>query len=544
MKSRTRNRYFGASVFVAGTLLLAACGGAEAPPPASSSTSTPSAPAPVAPEPGELVLAVSSEPPTLSPARVGHNEVNTVGMRNVYEGLVDRDPVTGDLIPLLATDWERLDDNRWRFNLRRGVSFHDGTAFDAEAAATVLEYLWNPDTPESIIGLYGGPPMTFEVVSEFTLDVVTEAPDPLVPLRMYFFHMFSPTAADGDAATNLAEKAVGTGPYRLVTWQRGQHLTIEANPDWWGIGDPDANGAVVYPSARFEFRPEASVRASMIEAGEAEFAMWLGPEDCARVEALANAGCLRSAAPNTIFVQFDAYTEDSMLRDIRVREAVTLAVDMELLVEEVLSGVAVRASQIQPAGLAGYNPDLSPYGYDPARARALLAEYVASGGTIKPVSLAFQQDRFPRVREFMQAMAAMLNEVGIETEVLELETALFLETFNTGTHPPNRIKVHTNGNNTGDFMSSLRGYFGRQFADGAPRGCWCEDQEMFDLITRVQSLDGQERIAGMQRIGAHVHENFYMDYGGHISLNYGVQNGLRWDVPIDHAFRLKHMSLN
>lgn len=530
------------------SLVVAACAGAEDPdapvdeqPEAAPGEEVPGEEPAAEPTAEEIVLAVSSEPPTLSPHRVGHNEVNSVAMRNVYEALVDRDPETGELIPLLATSWEELAEDHWRFHLREGVTFHDGEPFNADAAINAFEFIVHPDTIEGVGRQYVGPDMSFEAVDDYTLDVLTDGPDPIVPLRMFFLHIFSPDAGGDNPEEELAEHAVGTGPYTLVEWVRGQHLTLEANPDWWGHDDPDGNGEVIYSQARFEFRAEGSVRASMVEAGEADFAMWLGPDECSRLDDRGETRCSVSAAPNTIFMRFDALNEESMLTDPRIREAITLAVDMDLLIEQILDGEPVRASQIVTPGVLGYADDLEPYGYDPDRARELLAEYEADGNQIADVTWAFQEDRFPRVREFVQAAAAMIEDIGISVEILEQETAVLLEEFHPPNQPSNRIKLHTHGNPLGDLGASLGTYFVEPGEPGNP-GCWCDDPELFAMIDEAGVLSGEERSAAMEEISRHIHEQRYMDFGGHTSHAYGLSDQLDWDPPLDHFFRLKHMA--
>ncbi|MFP3882933.1 MAG: ABC transporter substrate-binding protein [Actinomycetota bacterium] len=489
-----------------------------------------------------IVIAVAAEPNDLNPGMVGHNEVNTPGMRNVFEPLIQRNSETGELLPGLATDWRQVDPLTWEFDLREGVVFHDGEAFNAEAAELALNWMHDPDLPESergqIASVYGGPQLTAEATDEYTLTVTTEEEDPILPSRMFFFMMFSP--AGFDDSSQLVDNPVGTGPYEFVEWERGSHIELQAFDDWWGHDSDDALGSVQFESATFLFRDEAPVRMAMTEAGEADIAVNLTSEDCS---ALNSAGhrCMSVGSSETVYNQMDAYHEESMLTDQRVRGAVAHAIDSDSILEAIFGGEVVPASQMVGSHVIGYAPDLEPYPYDPDRSRTLLEEYQADGGELEPISWWYQQDRFPRVSEYVQAAAAMLEEVGFEVEVAGQEAGVAQSEAWPPDFPPNRIRTHTHGNNIGDLSQTARIYF-REPPGNGDIGCWCQDQELFDMVVDGEALVGEERAEHWQDVARHVYDEYLYHYGGYLAFNYGLSDRVEWNPQADHYYLLIQMS--
>lgn len=167
---------------------------------------------------------------------------------NVTEPLIERDPTTGKLAPLLATKWEATGDKEWTFTLRKGVTFQDGTPFDAKAVAFAIDRAVNSDLGCDVEGqIFGDPDLTVDVVDDTTLVVTTEEPDPVLPLRMSFIEIGAPTDADKKIRT-----PIDTGPYAIKKWDAGQKITLTRNKDYWG-------GAPAYKRAEYQWRSEGTV---------------------------------------------------------------------------------------------------------------------------------------------------------------------------------------------------------------------------------------------------------------------------------------------
>jgi peptide/nickel transport system substrate-binding protein len=354
-----------------GALLLAACPAPEAGPAAQPVAEDPQAAeqAEIAPDSSELLLAITNEPTNYMPGFVGWNDVNSVGSRNIYEFLVTRHPETHELTGELATSWERVDDTTWRFYLREGVTFHDGSPFNAEVAAFSINYLFDIDNEPNQTGQMASQ-ITADVVDDYTIDVITEEPDSIVPTRLFFVAM-APIHVLEEGQEPYARNPIGTGPYMFDEWSSGQYVRMVANPDWWGHDDPEAAlGEVTFDAATFFIRPETGVRHAMVEAGEADFSMYISADMCADLDNNANARCVSAPGVSTIFIRLDAM--HPFMGDQRVREAILMSLDMDLILDTILEGTATRAVQIVGPAVTGYNPDIEPYPYDPERARELI----------------------------------------------------------------------------------------------------------------------------------------------------------------------------
>ena len=354
--------------------------GAQAPaakPTAAGAAAAPAAPAPAAPakaaparvEPkGSVILAVPEEPPMLA----SHDATATFSypvMRNVTEALLNRDPKTNALVGELATKWEQTNPTTWRFTLREGVKFHDGTPWNAEAAADGINDMWLRENRYRVRNFIG-PELQATPVSEYVVDVVLESPDPLLPTRFYFAPFHSPTARK-ERPDEYPLKPIGTGPYKFVEWVKGQHIKLEANPDWWGNTAADNGGAATIKDVSFVLRPEREVRTAMIQRGEADWARWVSRDQC-------NAApqCQGSPTVETMYLRLD--TMSPTLADRRVREAIALAIDKEAIANGIMDGGEIASNMVR-SHTFGYNPELKPYPYDPERAKALIAEAKAAG---------------------------------------------------------------------------------------------------------------------------------------------------------------------
>ena len=298
-------------------------------------------------------------------------------IRNTHEALLNRDPSTNELIPELATAYEQVDEFTWRFTLREGVQFHDGTTLNAEDAAWVIEMQLDPETAYPIRQFFGAE-VDAEAVDELTLDITTTdvdgAPvaDPILPLRMYFLPIPSRAAYEADPGS-YETNPVGTGPYRLVEWNQGQYIDLTAFEDWWGRRDTDeaAGTNEVVTDVRYIVREDSAVRSALLDTDEADFARFITPEQCE-----AAPQCKSTPTTETIIVRLDI--QNPVLGDMRIRQAIALAIDKEAIMNDIQGGGEV-ANQIVSETALGWNGDLEPYPFDLERARALVEEAAADG---------------------------------------------------------------------------------------------------------------------------------------------------------------------
>lgn len=489
---------------------------------------------PQAPEPsGKIVLALTVEPDTLENWRAYSTDGHPV-LRNVQEALLNRDPVSNELVGELATSWEQTDDVTWRFTLREGVTFHNGEAFNAEVAAFGINYTWSPENNFQIYQ-YVGPDMTATAVDEYTVDVVTEAPDPILPSRLYFSPIPSMQQVQ-EAPETLPDTPIGTGPYVFREWNRGQYIRLEANPDWWGLGADDALGQVTIREAEFVFRDESAVRAAMVNSGEAQFARFLAPEDAATTPQSVTAPSVE-----TIFLRLD--TMHPAMSDIRIRQAIGESVDKQGVADQLFGG-GEPASQLVGPSATGYNPDLQPYPYDMDNAKQLVAEAAADGVQVDaPINVVTRQGIYLRNDEFAEYVANQLNEIGLTASSEVIEIAQYNEQFDKNFRdvPPERGWIATNphGNEIMDVSSTAQAYYSCE--GGSSTYC---NPELDEMIAAAIPLTGEERVKALQEVT----RVYYEDYGSipiiHMPLNYGLAANLSWTPRLDGFMLLKEMSLS
>lgn len=543
MRVHPRSRKRLITGFVAASLLLAACGGSESADDAgsdsASSGSDTSADAGADEGSGQsdlLVVAVPSENTTLA-SHQSPQEVNSPGLKNIYEGLVTRDPVTNEIVGELATSWEQIEPTRWRFVLREGVKFHDGTDFNADAAAFAINFLF-ADEEDRLLRSFMGSQTTAEVVDDMTIDVITEEPDPIIPERMYFTGIPSKRLLEEQYDT-YETNPIGTGPYMYDEWVRGQYFQIKANPDWWGLTSDDAIGEITFDRVRFVPRPEGGVRTSLIQTGEAQLAMFLSAEQCDTLRAASGTDCVQGPSVETLFIRFD--TPNPVLADARVRRAIILATDRATINDSVLGGQITLGSQIVGPASFGFDPDLEPYPFDPDQARALIAEARADGVPVdQPLMINMRQEAIPRIEEVGQAMQQMLRDVGLNVDLQLQEASIYNPEYGEKpTASRNYITVHPVGNDPMDAASSYQSY---GTCDRGISGI-C-DPALDALIAEASQAVGEERRALLQQVGGYIHDNALLGFFGQLDLAYGVVEGFEWNVPLDHRLHATRMSLN
>lgn len=481
---------------------------------------------------GRIVLAMTVEPDSLENWRAYSTDGHPV-LRNIQEALLNRDPETNELVGELATSWEQTDDVTWRFQLREGVTFHNGEAFNAEVAAFGINYTWSPENNFQIYQ-YVGPDMTATAVDEYTLDIVTEAPDPILPSRLYFSPLPSMRQVQEEPDT-LPDNPIGTGPYIFREWNRGQYILMEVNPDWWGHTADDALGQATIQEAEFVFREESAVRAAMVTTGEAQFARFLSPEDCATTPQ-----CLTASSVETIFLRMD--TMHVAMSDIRIRQAIGLAVDKQAIADQLFGG-GEPASQLVGESATGYNEELEPYPYDLEQATALVEEAAADGVPVDaPINVVTRQGIYLRNDEFAEYVANQLNQIGLNASSEVIEIAQYNEQFdlNYSDVPDDRGWIATNphGNEIMDVSSTAQAYYSCD--GGSSTYCNPEVDEALDAAIPLTGEEREEALAEVTRL-------YYEDYGSipiiHMPLNYGLAENLTWEPRLDGFILLKEMQL-
>lgn len=434
------------------------------------------------PEDRNLTIVVAQEPANLDPCN--SQDAQAVVLRlNVVQPLTMLNPDTMDLEPMLAESWERTSPTTWEFSLREGVTFQDGEPFDAEAAAYgINRTLNNPDVQCTSAGKVSTGTTT-EVVDEYTLRIETDEPDPILPLELSYIDIASPNTPN-DEVTN---EPVGTGPYEFAKWNRGQYIEFAQWKDYWGDDMPEAT------TVRVSARPEASVRANMMRAGEADIAFPILAENATDDDRT------RPFTQNRVFfLRLPIVAEP--FTDMRVREAIAHAIDREALAEKILGPSGNPAGQIVTEAVNGHIPDWEGPAYDPELATSLIEEAAADGVPVdKPVEIVTDAGKFPGSEEVMQAVTKMVKDVGLNVTLRVVELGAWQELLyrpkdDNGDYQPWPTDMHptmltvSHDNVSGDAAFSFPNYL-------TSTGCCttAADPELDKLVGQALSAEPEKR---------------------------------------------------
>ena len=370
----------------------------------------------------------------LDPARITDSESAEV-CEQIYEHLVRANHVTGVIEPALATSWDvSVDGKQWTFHLRPNVRFHDGTGFDADAVVYSFERQRDPDHPghrldfafensfRNVVRVEKLDPLTVRVIIE-------EAYAPfLANLSTFPLSIVSPTAAK-HWGEELRLHPVGTGPFRFVEWSRGERITLESNPDYWG-GQPKLRHLAFVP-VRDNRQRLVSLEGRAIDVAEG-----IAPQDLQFVALHAELTEDRIAGQNLSYLAMN--TSRPPFDDVRVRRAVSLAIHQEPIVKLVYQGLAVSATGPLPPTTWGHI-DLPAKAWDPERARALLAEagyHAPTDHARRPRLYVMRTARpyMPAPVQVARMIAEDLRVVGIDVELVISDFSSHLRAVTSGEH--------------------------------------------------------------------------------------------------------------
>jgi peptide/nickel transport system substrate-binding protein len=370
----------------------------------------------------ELRIGIQSPPSTLDPHWL-LNLSNTGALRNIYETLVTRDGQM-QLKPGLAQSWRVVDDTTWEFQLRPGVRFHDGSPLtSADVVASFLRVPNVPGNPNPYT-IYLAGVTAVEPVDDLTLRIRTSGPLPILPTNLtQIFIVPRSVAEKGNAEFNTGAAAIGTGPFRVASWSTSAPLVMRRNEAWWG-------GNVPWQTASLVPVPVDSARVAALLAGDVDFINNVPLQDAPRLRgdqrfALFDGPSVYAAnlyldveRPNPPGVEAEGRNP---MRDVRVRRAMSLALNREAIARQIMEGYADPTDQPAPPFVFGALPDRPVPGSDLNAARTLLAEAGFPQGF--GLNLFCSPSRTPRI---CQAMAAAWTRIGIRTTVEIVPQATFL----------------------------------------------------------------------------------------------------------------------
>lgn len=396
--------------------------------------------------------------------------------------------VDGVLTPELAESIEATDDTTYVLKLREGISFTDGTPFNAEAVKVNLEWVLDVDNAAAFRSLLvvGGQEPTLTVIDDYTLEIKTSVP--FAPLPAHLSHdalaIISPAIIE-QGPDVMATTTVGTGPYVLAQWDRAEQIVLSRNEDYWG--EPAATENVV-----FKVIAEEGARLVEIEAGTVDVAMRVPPAEIPRLEMDPNIDVVVTPGLRTIYIFFNV--TQAPFDDVRVRQAVNYAVDNDAIVASLFENAAIPSLAPFASPIFGYS-EQTPYTRDVEKARELLAEAGIEEGTT--VVLYHPTARYSQDALVADAVRSQLREVGLEVELRTLEWTQY-PSYVRRAAPENDIQFAMLGwgTPTMDADYALYGLFHSSQVPPGFNGSFYSNPEVDAMLDGARStLDADEREA-------------------------------------------------
>ena len=346
-------------------------------------------------------------------------------LANIYERLVQHNRTLA-LEPGLALSWENTGPEIWRFKLRPGVKWHDGSAFTADDVVFSFQRISGKNSAKrSQVATV----KAARKIDDLTVEFETKGPDPILPTELTQMDIMSKAWCEKhDAVENVVfgkgenyalRNAMGTGPFRLVSREPDRKTVVERNPDWWG--KPEHN----IDRAEFHVIANAATRVAALLSGEMDMIYSVPPQDIERLARSAGIRVVEGPELRTIYIAMDQWRDELLfssvkgrnpLKDVRVRRALALAIDEEAIVKRVLRGQGHATWLMYGPGVNGYDAALDKHpAVDLAKAKALLAEAGYPDGF--GITLDCPNDRYVMDEQICTAIAAMVARIGVKMEV-------------------------------------------------------------------------------------------------------------------------------
>jgi len=387
--------------------------------------------APAAPPKDAMVIGLLAEPVTMDPPQISDLNSTRV-IKRMFEGLTAQELGTYKIVPGLAEKWDISKDGLlYTFYLRPNVKFHDGTPLTAEAVKFCFDRQMNEQGPFYKTGTYPyvkgflGNVAGVEVVNPTTVQIRLKSP--LTPFLQYLAHhslyVYSPEALK-KWGKDMVKHPVGTGPFKLETWEPGVKVGLVRNDDYWG-GAPKIRQAIYVPII------EAQARLSAIKTGEIDLTMDVPPDSLDDLRKDPNIVVSETNSSAVWYIVLN--TRHPILKDKRVRQAMNYAVNKEAIIRDILKGTAIVAvSPLSPVYGPYAEPGVQRYPYDPEKAKGLLKEAGQASGFDVTFFVPESGSGMQSPVEMATVIQANLAAVGVRAKIQTMEWGAYLKKYVDG----------------------------------------------------------------------------------------------------------------
>ena len=452
----------------------------------------------------DLVVGLSADVTAIDPHYHNLTPNNAVAA-HLFDYLVLRSEKSQP-IPGLATEWKAIEPTVWEFKLRRGVKFSDGSEFTAADVVASIDRVPKVPNSPSPFTAYTKQIAKIDVVDPYTLRFRTVSPYPLMPTDLTQIAIVSKGAAGASTEEfNSGKAAIGTGPYKLVRYAKGDRIELVRNDTWWG-------GRTPWEKVTLRLVTNDAARVAALLSGDVQAIENVPTADVARLKGDKRLAIYRQVSDRLMYVHLDSDRastpfvtakdgkplDRNPLKDANVRKALSIAVNRPLVVERVMENEAVPAGQLVPDFLFGATKNLKVEKYDPEGARKLLAQAGYPDGFA--LTLHATNNRYVNDAKIAQALAQMWTRIGVKTDVVAMPSATF---FPQATDLKFSVLLVGWSTGTGESSSSLKALlmtFNRDRGYGtANRGRYSNGK--VDALTEdaLATVDDTKREAYLQR---------------------------------------------
>ncbi|WP_137744788.1 ABC transporter substrate-binding protein [Robertmurraya siralis] len=377
---------------------------------------------------GQLVFGRGGDSTSLDPAATTEGEAFKVTV-NLYETLINFGEQDTEIHPGLATEWSTSEDGLTHtLKLREGVKFHDGTDFNADAVVYNFER-WKGGDKEQFYyynSQFGDKIDSVTAVDEYTVEFKLNTP--IAPfyknLAMSPFGIASPTAIE-EHGDNFFKNPVGTGPFKFKEWRENDRITIVKNEDYWQEGLPKLDEVI------FRVIPENSARLNALATGEVDLIDGVNFSDKETIESNPELQVFERPSLNIGYLGLTSTRKP--LDNKLVRQALNHAVNKQEIIDAFYAGAADPAINPMPPVVAGYNPEVEDYEYDPEKAKELLAEAgYPDGFEMELWAMPVPRPYMPEGQKVAEALQKMFEEIGVKAKIVTYEWGTYLEKANAG----------------------------------------------------------------------------------------------------------------
>ena len=492
----------------------------------------------------DLTIGIGADVTAIDPHYHNVTPNNNVAA-HIFDYLVLRDERQKP-IPGLAESWRTVDPLTWEFKLRKGVKFHDGSEFTAaDVVASIERVPLVPNSPSPFTA-YTKQIKEMTVVDPYTIRFRTAAPYPLMPTDMTQVAIVSAKAAKASTEDfNSGKAAIGTGPYKLLRYAKGDRIELARHDSYWG-------GKTPWEKVTLRLLPNDASRVAALLAGDVQAIEYVPTSDVARIRADKRLNVYKVIADRLIYLHMDSdrdvspYVTDkegkplpkNPLKDPRVRKAISKAINRNAIVDKVMEGEAVAAGQLLADGMFGTTRNLKVEPYDPAGAKKLLAEAGYPDGF--GITIHAPNNRYVNDAKIAQAVAQMLTRIGIATKVEAMPSATY---FPQATDLKFSLMLLGWSSGTGEASSPLKALLATYSRDKgfgtANRGRYSNPRVDALLEEALATVDDSKREALLQRA-----TEIAIDDTGIIPLHFqvnlwGTRNGITY-VPRTDENTLAH----